>query len=228
MQATQTYRITPKQHTLTTLTENTHTGTPHINRAPTLQAGQTQHPTQTHTGTHAHTPTGHSPNIPLDGHHHSLRTPAQTRSQTHAHTQARHLQIHNPAHARSHGGARRPPALSQPPHPAAATCARPARQASAGPITGCCWGAAPARRSRRLRGPRAAPCHRPQRARAWGVAAPPCRTPPHPSRTAGAGAVGVDSLPRALTGRQGALPSPHPIVCKQTRQTAEAPALQDP
>ena len=65
-----------------------------------------------------------------------------------------------------------------PPHPAAATCARPARQASAGPITGCCWGAAPARRSRRLHGPRAAPCRRPQRARAWGVAAPTSRAPP--------------------------------------------------
>ncbi|CAI9161388.1 unnamed protein product [Rangifer tarandus platyrhynchus] len=51
---------------------------------------------------------------------------------------------------------------------------------------------------------------------------------PRPSGTAAAGAVRGDLLPRARTGRQGALPSPHPIVCKQTRQTAEAPALLDP
>lgn len=70
----------------------------------------------------------------------------------------------------------------------------------------------------------------PAGARARGVAAPPRRSPPtpRPPRTAGAGAVGVDSLPRSRTGRQGTLPSPHPIVCKQTRQTAEAPALSDP
>ena len=55
--------------------------------------------------------------MPRDWHNHSLQTPAQTRSQTRAHTQARHLQIHHPAHARSHGGPRRPPALSESPHP---------------------------------------------------------------------------------------------------------------
>lgn len=153
-----------------------------------------------HTGTPAPTATGHSPNTPLDWHRHSQQTPAQTRRQAHAHTQARHLQIHNPAHARSHGGPRLPLPLSQhpPPHPAAATCARPARQASAGPITGCCWGAAPARRSRRLHGPRAAPCRRPQRARAWGVAAPTSRAappPPAPPGLRGPGQSGSTHFP---------------------------------
>lgn len=74
---------------------------------------------------------------------------------------------------------------STPPHPAAATCARPARQASEGPITGCCWGAAPARRSRRLHGPQAAPPTSPPPAgarlgcgRLYQPPAPPARAPP--------------------------------------------------
>lgn len=119
--ATQTYRITPNQHTQTTLTENTHTHTQRYTthkQHPLSQARRTQRTLRKHTGTGHTLRRGHSPNIPRDRYNHSPQTPAQTRSQTPAHTQARHLQIHNPAHARSHGGPRRPPcAVTAPPTP---------------------------------------------------------------------------------------------------------------
>lgn len=173
----------PQNHTKTTLTENTHT-----HRYPTHK--QSTHPSGTagrdrsphkHTWGLTHTlQRAATPALPWT----DTTTPCRPQHKlgarhTHAHTQARHLQIHNPAHARSHGGPRRPPPLSQPPHPAAATCARPACQASAGPITGCCWGAAPARRSRRLHGPRAAPVTAPS-GRAPGVWPPLPAVHPRP------------------------------------------------
>lgn len=73
-QATQTHRISP-QTAHTTLTENTQTGTPHVNRAPTPQVGQTR--TAVHTNTHGdsrthpdgpqpqHSP-GRTPPLPAD------------------------------------------------------------------------------------------------------------------------------------------------------------------
>lgn len=171
------------------------------------------HPADTRARTHADTPPG-------DKRQH-LGVGIQTREpDTSAHTQARHLQIHSPARA--------VPAvapLSQPPPPHAATCARPARPARAGPITGCCWGAAPARGSHSLRRPLSPP---PAGARAGcGRSSVPPPTPTLPQWDSGDPSEPGATLLPSLTDHQGARASPNPIVCKQTRQTAVAPVRPD-
>lgn len=229
MQATQTHRITAKEHTLdNSHREHTHRYTTHKQSPHPSSRADTDSTPYKYTQGLTHTPTGHSPNIPLDGHHHSLRTPAQTRSQTHAHTQARHLQIHNPAHARSHGGARHPPCAVTAPPPRRRHVRPPRPPGESGANNRLLLGRSPRPQEPQTTRPASRPLSPPPAGARLGCGRPSLPYPPRPSRTAGAGAVGVDSLPRGRTGRQGALPSPHPIVCKQTRQTAEAPALPDP
>lgn len=193
--------VTPQEHTHTTLVGGGYPN-PYTDRCT---------PPRRHAGkTHADTPPG-------DKRQH-LGVGTQTREpDTSTHTQARHLQIHS--------SARSPPPLRchSPLH--AATCARPARSARAGPITGCCWGAAPARGSRSLRRPMSPP---PAGARpGCGRSSVPPPTPTLPQRDSGDPSEPGATLLPGPTGHQGARASPNPIVCKQTRQTAEAPVRPD-
>lgn len=205
MQATQTHRITPKEHTLdNSHREHTHRYTTHKQSPHPSSRADTDSTPYKHTQGLTHTlQRATAPTFPWT----DTTTPCGPQHKLgarHTHTPRRDTCRSTTPHTRAPtAGPDAPPALSQPPHPAAATCARPARQARAGPITGCCWGAAPARRSRRLRGPRAAPCRRPQRARAWGVAAPPCRTPPAPPGLRGPGQSGSTHFPGAALAARG-------------------------
>lgn len=219
---TQTQRIPPP----TASTDNSHrehTHVPHINRAHPSGRADTA---ALHTNTHGDSRT--RPERPQPQHSPGRTPPLPADPGTNSEPDTRTHPGETPAdpQPRTRALPRRdqtPPCAVTAPQPRRRHVRPPRPPGERGANNRLLLGRSPRPQEPQTPRPQAAPCRRPQRVRARGVAAPPFRTPtstPPGLRTAGDGAVGVDSLPRGRTDRQGALSSPHPIVCKQTRQTA--------
>lgn len=230
MQATQTHRITPKEHTLdNSHREHTHRYTTHKQSPHPSSRADTDSTPYKHTQGLTHTPQrATAPTFPWT----DTTTPCGPQHKLgarHTHTPRRDTCRSTTPHTRAPtAGPDAPPCAVTAPPPRRRHVRPPRPPGESGANNRLLLGRSPRPQEPQTTRSASRPLSPPPAGARLGCGRPSLPYPPRPSRTAGAGAVGVDSLPRGRTGRQGALPSPHPIVCKQTRQTAEAPALLDP